>query len=167
MTIGDAAETVDPAAARVDDLAFRARALAQAHPLSSVAHRYLVRALENERGTQPMPEIAEWAGAAFTKGYCVRRVEERDGGAVLETHELDDDALAAAAADAAAALRSSTAAVEVVDALDRVIASEVENRLEQWRDDLAPAACVQLEDYLTWWAVEGYAIRVAETGGRR
>ena len=61
-------------------LAFRARALAQAHPLSDLARRFVDRAVATERLEQPMPEIGIWAGAALMAGYCLRRVEETTAG---------------------------------------------------------------------------------------
>ncbi len=50
----------------------------------------------------------------------------------------------------------------VVAALDRIIASEVNRRLEHWRDSVDDAAWAELEEYITWWVVKGYALRVAE-----
>ena len=61
-------------------LAYRARALAQAHPLTKLARRYLDWAVAGQRTSQPLPEIGIWAGASLLEGYCVRRVEEEDLG---------------------------------------------------------------------------------------
>jgi hypothetical protein len=49
-----------------------------------------------------------------------------------------------------------------VAALDRIIASEVTRRLQNWREDIDDEAWAELEEYITWWAVKGYALRVAE-----
>ena len=50
----------DPAD-RVGDLTFKARALAQAHPLTVTATSYREQMIEEERRTQPMSEFADWA----------------------------------------------------------------------------------------------------------
>ena len=63
-----------------EDLAYRARALAQAHPLTSLARQYVDRSVAEQRTSQPIPEIGIWAGAATIGGYCLRRVEEAEVG---------------------------------------------------------------------------------------
>lgn len=63
-----------------EEVAYRARALAQAHPLTPLAKRYLDRIVAEQRTSQPLPEIGIWAGAAILGGYCVRRVEEGEAG---------------------------------------------------------------------------------------
>ena len=63
-----------------EDLTYRARALAQAHPLTGLAQRFINRAVGEQRTSQPIPEIGIWAGAALINGYCLRRVEENDAG---------------------------------------------------------------------------------------
>ncbi|MGI9051180.1 MAG: hypothetical protein ACR2HQ_00775 [Ilumatobacteraceae bacterium] len=156
MAIGDPAS-----------LAFRARALAQAHALSPAANRLLNRAVAEEARTQPRPELGAWAGAALTQGYCLRRVQE-DGDQVLVDTGAGADELAAldrAAAAHAAQLRSATGDDVTVAALDLLVGSQVEHRLEPWRDELDAETCVELEQYLTWWVVKGYGLRVAETAG--
>ena len=156
-----------------EDLAYRARALAQAHPLTTLARQYVDRSIAEQRTSQPIPEIGIWAGAATIGGYCLRRVEESEAG--LELTASDDDlpdldALEEATARIAAELRGEGAGGHIlgdedrtIEALDRIIASEVSRRLDHWKDDVDQAAWGELEEYLTWWVVKGYALRVAET----
>jgi len=156
-----------------EDLAYRARALAQAHPLSALARRYVDRAVADQRTSQPVPEIGIWAGAAAINGYCLRRVEETEAGIDLapadEDQQPDLDALEGATTQVAADLRTEGAGGHLlgdedrtIEALDRIIASEVSRRLDHWKDDVDQAAWGELEEYLTWWVVKGYALRVAE-----
>ncbi|HWG72937.1 MAG TPA: hypothetical protein VG184_02655 [Acidimicrobiales bacterium] len=161
------------------DLVFRARALAQAHPLSPAASRFINRVVGQQRVDQPLPEIGIWAGGSLIDGYCLRRVEEEDGGAPMEgpdpVRESDADRsaeldrLEGAASAIAADIRSG--AVEsgqpgseerTIAALDLLIAGAVERRLDHWRDSVDEKAWAELEEYLTWWVVKGYALRVAE-----
>ncbi len=144
-------------------LAFRARALAQAHALSGAAQRMMNRAVADEARTQPRPELGAWAGAAFTQGYCLRRVQE--DGTVFEDFAPDDDALDRAGTERAAELRTNSADVVTVAALDLIVGSQVEQRVEPWRDEIDDATRLELEQYLTWWVVKGYGVRVAETSG--
>ena len=156
-----------------EDLAYRARALAQAHPLTTLARQYVDRSVAEQRTSQPIPEIGIWAGAATIGGYCLRRVEETEAG--LDLAATDDDlpdldALEEATARIAAELRAEGAGGHllgdedrIVEALDRIIASEVSRRLDHWKDDVDQAAWSELEEYITWWVVKGYALRVAET----
>lgn len=156
-----------------EDLAYRARALAQAHPLSHLARQYVDRAVADQRTSQPLPEIGIWAGAAAIGGYCLRRVEETEAGIELSPAEEDLpdlDTLEAATSQIAADLRTEGSGGHVlgdedriVEALDRIIASEVSRRLDHWKDDVDQAAWGELEEYLTWWVVKGYALRVAES----
>ena len=156
-----------------DELSYRARALAQAHPLTPLAKRYIDRAVEEQRSSQPMAEIGTWAGAALLSGYCLRRVEETEAGLELapdEESQPDLDELDEASAQIAADLRTDDASKHVmsdddrvIDALDRIIASEVSRRLDNWKEDVDQAAWGELEEYLTWYVVKGYALRVAET----
>jgi hypothetical protein len=156
-----------------EDLAYRARALAQAHPLTHLARRYVDRSVAEQRTSQPIPEIGIWAGAAAIGGYCLRRVEESEAGldlAASEENLPDLDALEEATTAIAAELRSEGAGGHIlgdeertIEALDRIIGSEVSRRLDHWKDDVDQAAWGELEEYLTWWVVKGYALRVAET----
>ena len=154
------------------DLVFKARALAQSHPLTPLAKRFVDRAIAQQRTSQPIPEIGIWAGYALVNGYCLRRVEESVSGHVFvpaEGTECDLDWLDEEAGRIAADLRSDEAsghclgdADRTVAALDRIIAGEVERRLDHWRDSIDDKAWAELEEYITWWAVKGYALRAAE-----
>jgi hydrogenase maturation protease len=77
-TVGSSTE----GAGRSEQLAYRARALAQAHPLSPLAERYLSRLLAVARASDPRPEVAGWGAVAFRLGYSVFRVAEADRGVV-------------------------------------------------------------------------------------
>ena len=176
-------------------MAYQARALAQAHPLSPQARKYLDWAVAEQRTSQPLPEIGIWAGSALTEGYCVRRVEEEDLGlpgslAVSgepaltgETATADEgaavptiDELDLAASELAATLRSEpdddrpgpwghpdpSYEARLLEVLNRIVTSQVSNRLSHWRDSIDDAAWGELEEYLAWWVVKGYALRVAE-----
>ncbi|HEV2766835.1 MAG TPA: hypothetical protein VGV63_03880 [Acidimicrobiales bacterium] len=155
-----------------EDLAFRARALAQAHPFTSLAQRYLNRVVGEQRASQPLPEIGTWAGAALTGGYCLRRVEEDEAGLTLEATpdaDVDPDRLDEVAMQIAADVRTGAGEHSLGDdertvaALDRLVHAEVDKRLEHWRDSIDDKAWAELEEYLTWWVVKGYALRIAET----
>jgi len=157
-----------------EELSYRARALAQAHPLTALAKRYLDRAVAQQRLCQPIPEIGIWAGASVLNGYCLRCVEENDSDILLaaagdDTAFPDLDELDELATQVAAELRSDTGSRHllgddsVYDALDRIISSEVNNRLGHWRDTIDDNAWAEMEEYITWWVVKGYALRVAET----
>lgn len=170
------------AGAGPEDMSFRARALAQAHPLTPLAKRFVDRAVADQRTSQPLPEIGIWAGAGLIKGYCLRRVEEEDVGMTLDPgaasterplSEGDEVAqmlqLEESATRIAADLRTEGTGSQVLGdegctlaALDGIIASEVRNRLDHWRDSIDEAAWGELEEYLTWWVVKGYALRAAE-----
>jgi hypothetical protein len=156
-----------------EDLAYRSRALAQAHPLTTLARQYVDRSVADQRTSQPIPEIGIWAGAAAIGGSCLRRVEETEAGLEFEAAQEglpDLDALEEATSTIAAELRSEGAGGHLlgdedrtIEALDRIIAAEVSRRLDHWKDDVDQAAWAELEEYLTWWVVKGYALRVAET----
>jgi hypothetical protein len=156
-----------------EDMAYRARALAQAHPLTDLARAYIDRSVAEQRTSQPIPEIGIWAGAAAIGGYCLRRVEESEVGMDLAPaqDDLPDlDALEEATSGIAAELRVEGAGGHMlgdedrnIEALDRIIASEVSRRLDHWKEDVDQAAWDELEEYLTWWVVKGYALRAAET----
>ena len=162
-----------------EDMSYRARALAQAHPLTDLARAYVDRSVAEQRTSQPIPEVGIWAGAAAIGGYCLRRVEESEVGMDLKasTEDLPDlDALEEATSAIAADMRVEGAGGHMladedrtVEALDRIIASEVSRRLDHWKDDVDQAAWDELEEYLTWWVVKGYALRTAEraTGALR
>lgn len=155
-----------------EDLARQARTLAQAHPLSPLAGEFVNKSVTEQSASQPVPEIGTWAGACLTNGYCLRRVEENQAGLVLQVQHGSDmgvDTLGAEAARIAADLRSPDSGVrflieeeQIVSALDRIIASEVSRRLDNLRSAIDKDAAIEIEEFLTWWTVQGYALRVAE-----
>ncbi len=155
-----------------EELTYRARALAQTHPLTPLAGRYIERAVGEQRASQAIPEIGIWAGGSLIDGYCLRRVEEDDVGLTLGAvagDVPDLDVLEAEASRIAAEVRTGAGDyllgddVRTVAALDRLVHSQVDRRLEHWRDSVDDKAWAELEEYLTWWVVKGYALRVAET----
>ncbi len=155
-----------------DELVYRARALAQAHPLTPLAKRYIDKSVGEQRASQPIPEIGIWAGGASIDGYCLRRVEEDDAGLVLGAVEgtaSDLEELEVEASRIAAEVRIGAGDYllgddgRTVAALDRLVYSQVDRRLEHWRDSVDEKGWAELEEYLTWWVVKGYALRIAET----
>lgn len=148
------------------DLAFRARALAQTHPLSAAVYRIVNRVVADEGRFQPMAAAGVWAGAALTQGYCVRRVQEASAGVEESVVEwVSDEALERAASNLVAEIRGGLVDENTVAALDLLIGSQVDSRIEQCGDGLDPTAIAELEQYFTWWVVKGYALRQAETIG--
>lgn len=168
MTAGDS----------VDDLCFTARALAQTHPMTEAAHRYRQRCHRAERSRQPATEPADWASTALLVGYCLRRAEEQRAGAEpvggigaagVELAGPGSDDPSDAIAAVAESLRTGEAErvtllapAVVVSALDRVIATELDKRQEHLREQLDDAEWSELEDYIAWWTVHGYALRAVE-----
>ncbi len=159
--------TLDP-----EDLTYRARALAQTHPLTRLAGRYIDKAVGEQRTSQPIIEIGIWAGGALIDGYCLRRVEEDDAGFTLsavEGADIELDALDEEAGRIAAEVRTGAGDYllgddgRTVEALDRLVHSQVDRRLDHWRDSIDDKAWAELEEYLTWWVVKGYALRIAES----
>lgn len=156
-----------------EEVAYRARALAQAHPLTPLAKRFQDLAIVEQKTSQPIPELGTWAGAALLNAYCVRLVEESLAGVELLAIDGNDDAripaLDEAATRIATEMRSDDIAKHLlvdeaitVEALDRIVASEVSRRLDNWKDELDSSAWGELEEYLTWWVVKGYSLRIAE-----
>ena len=170
------AEVLVPEASDVDDLAFRARALAQAHALSPRAAVYRTWRLRRDEALHPVPELSSWAATAFLTGYCVRRVEESmcidDRPATCDLPPGGDWELAwerAAAIAAASLVDPSTPTpvtrlgrAVVVAALDAVIGREVDKRNEHVREHLSPLDWSQFEAFVAWWVLDGYAIGVVE-----
>lgn len=158
--------------ADAEDLARQARTLAQAHPLTALASEFVNRAVAEQTASQPSPEVGAWAGACLTNGYCLRRVEENEAGLVLQVQKDADvgiDQLGEDATRIAGELRNpgSTGPFlidedRVVPALDRVIASEVSRRIDNIRNALDREALAEIEEFLTWWTVQGYGLRAAE-----
>ena len=170
------ADGADRAAAHDDDdqiasLTFRARALAQAHPLSATASLYRKRMIDAERSSQPLPEFADWAATAFLVGYCIRRVEEADCGLAPDTSKGSDALVplghdAVRFSDEVRAGRSAGRRLleqELVEALlDRVISTEIEKRVEHWKAQISKADWAMFEQYIAWWVIHGYSLRAAE-----
>ena len=155
----------------VDDLCFTARALAQTHPMTEAAHRYRQRCHQTERARQPVTEPADWASTALLVGYCLRRAEEQRAGTEAEPADAGLDHLAPAMAAVAESLRAGEAGrvtllapAVTIAALDRVIATELDKRREHLQEQLDDRQWSELEDYIAWWSVHGYALRAAETG---
>jgi len=156
---------------RVADLTFKARALAQAHPLTVTASSYREQMVEEERRTQPMTEFADWAATAFLVGYCIRRVEEADTGKMPETSS-QADALVPLAHDAARlsdevkqGRPAGTQLLEqplVEELLDKVISTEIDKRAEHWKGQISKADWAMFEGYVAWWVIHGYSLRAAE-----
>ena len=154
----------------VSDLCFAARALAQTHPMTEASLRYRQQCFESERARQPVTELADWASTALLVGYCLRRSEEQ---------RVPGDRLPAAAADGEIDLENVAALSETlrvgdpgsvsllpaevtVAALDRIIATELDKRNEHLREQLDDASWSELEDYIAWWTIHGYALRASE-----
>lgn len=156
-----------------EQMAFSARALAQAHPFTQMVKRLYESNMEEERKAQP-GDFSIWAGSALTKGYCVRRVEEDDAGMELigaDAGSLPEPAeLEEAAVPFIKALQTPDAPLDfflaeqdaVLEVLDRIIGSEVRNRLDTAPANVSSRGRMELEDYLTYWVIKGYALRTAE-----
>ena len=151
--------------------AYKARALAQAHPLTPLAQRSRSKAVAQEEIDQPMTELARWAGEALLKGYCLRKVEEQDAGvgAGAFDEETDIEVVETRASEIAADLRTGDTGPHLLGeadltfgALDRIITSELSNRAQNYRESVDDAGWRQFEEYLAWWTVRGYALRAAE-----
>ena len=155
------------AGADVTDLCFAARALAQTHPMGEAPHRYRQECMERERERQRVAEPADWAGTALLVGYCLRRAEEQRASAERRdpTAGIDEERVA----EVSEALRMGDAdrvsllpAAVTVEALDQIIATELDKRREHLREQLDDEAWSELEDYIAWWVVHGYALRASE-----
>lgn len=155
-----------------DSLTFKVRALVQAHPLSSAAHRYVNQIVERERRERSPSEIGVWAGYALTTGYSLRRLEEVEviGERLAADESLSFEQLDASASELAGAIRTSGAEHHhllpesvVVGALDDLIGGEIDRRLDALKGQIGEEAMGDLEEYIAWWLVKGYALRIAET----
>lgn len=154
------------------ELVRQARTLAQAHPLTPRASELINKAVAEQQSSQPMSEAGAWAGAAVVNGYCLRRVEENEAGLVLQHRadaDVDVEQLDREADRIAAQLRDAGSTPPflvdddaVLAALDRLIGTEVSRRMDNVRHAIDDAASGELEEYLTWWTVKGYALRAAE-----
>lgn len=152
-------------------LVFKVRALAQAHPLSNGAHRYLNQLVARESDAQPQREIGAWAGYGLTVGYCLRRIEEveilgsRSEASPLSFEEADrlSSRLTVEIRTAGADGRYLMSEDIVVTTLDDLIAGEIERRLDQWKGTVPKETWRELEEYIAWWVIKGYALRIVET----
>lgn len=159
----------------LDQAIFRARALGQSHPYTARAYRYVNDVVARERAKQPSDELGVWAGYAINAGYCMRRVEEEDTGLTVESppDDLPSD-LDAAATHVTTLVRTEGAGpyllyeeARVVEALDRLIDGEIDRRIGDTGDPeqdapVDPDVRADVEEYLAWWVVKGYALRVVE-----
>ena len=156
-----------------DQMAYRSRALAQSEPFTELARRLMNGWMEAERNAQP-GNFAIWASAAFTKGYCVRKVEEDDVALTFTTTPDEDmpsaEDVTTKTDEFVGALRSDSADISAItigdedrlfEVLDQVIGSEVRNRTDN-AGNVSARARLELEDYITYWVVRGYALRAAE-----
>lgn len=154
------------------DLAFRARALAQAHALTEPASRYRSWRVGRDSPDHPFPELSTWAETAFLTGYCVRCVEESF---VAEDHTSGREfpsapSLPAWERDAATFVndlptdRACTLVTHalVLSALDDVIAREIDKRAEHVKGQVQAVQWGQFSDFIGWWTLHGYAIRATE-----
>ena len=155
------------------DLAFRARALAQAHALTEAGLRYRAWRIEHDRPQHPIPELSTWAATAFLTGYCIRCVEEswppvspqRPG---PEEHADDNfEMWHRRASDFANALPTDTRSTlldhrVVVAAIDDVIAREIDKRTEHVKEQVPESEWSRFQDFVGWWVVHGYSIRAVE-----
>ena len=167
----------------VADLTFRARALAQAHALTSAAVAYRRWRLERDMHAHPIPELSEWAATAFLTGYCLRCVEqsyavhgtvptvpaspswmapadESPSEEIFQAWEHE----AGLAAQAVASQRGPTLldAALMASALDEIIGREVDKRNEHVRETLSADDWADFERFIAWWVLHGYAIGVVE-----
>lgn len=168
------ADSLDQGAGLVEgdrSIVFRVRALAQAHPLSPAASRYLNQVVARERTTQPQAEIGMWAGNGLMIGYCLRKLEEVEvADAPSDVRPLTFLEADEQASNTAAAIRTTGAEAiylmderAVIEALDELIEGEIDRRLDHWKGTVSLETWKELEEYIAWWVVKGYALRVVET----
>ncbi len=154
------------------DLAFRARALAQAHALTEWALSYRRWRVARDEPDHPIPELSTWAATAFLTGYCVRCVEESQSpvprctvaSGPLGSFE-DAEGRASAFANALSSNVNATIGAHgvVILALDDVIAREIEKRVEHVKEQVSDTDWAQFEAFIGWWVIHGYSIRAVET----
>ena len=163
------------------DLAFRARALAQAHALSAAAAHYRTWRVDRDASDHPFPELSTWAATAFLTGYCVRCVEESfvdalppskpaESSSNTSLSKLSSLPLAAWETQAASFVnqlpnRAESTLLEhrlVLAALDDVISREIDKRAEHVKEQVGSGQWSQFEDFIGWWTLHGYAIRAVE-----
>lgn len=176
----DPTEGPDPAALTAEDLAFRARALAQAHALTERALAYRAWRVGRDKAQHSIPELSTWAATAFLTGYCVRCVEESWPTANMSLQaanlSLQGKVLGATGSFEEWASRGSifadslardpdTTLVEhrcVLDALDNVIGKEIDKRAEHVKEQVSGADWNDFETFIAWWVLHGYSIRSVE-----
>lgn len=155
-----------------EELAFKARALAQSHPLTPLAQRFVQSMVSDQRSLQSHVTAADWAGVEMIAGYCLRRVEENAEGLRYESAEaaVTIDSLDLLTDQIATALRVGDPepyllgdATRTFVAMNHIISSEVDHRLFNLRDEMDAEDCWQFENYAAAWVVKGYALRVAES----
>lgn len=146
--------------------------MAETTPLSALAARFVDREVAEQLFAQPFAELGAWAGEAFVEGYCLRLLEEDQAGLVVGTVDLcgDLERLDASVATVADGLRVGDPVPYLLGdpdvtfhAVDRIIAAVIKKRLEHHRGFAVDRPWADLEEYITWWVVQGYAVRVAET----
>ncbi len=157
------------AALDLDSLCFTARALAQTHPMTDVAGRYRQQRFEEERQRQPVTELADWAGTALLVGYCLRRAEAATVEPTPAPVSISIDDLADRVPGTMDRLRQGDPgdltlldASIVIDALDSIISREIEKRHEHLREQLDDDEWAELEHYIAYWVIHGYAVRTIE-----
>ena len=172
------------------DVAFRARALAQAHALTEAAHSYRAWRIRRDEAEHPFPELSTWAATAFLTGYCVRCVEESlvkeveeepsveeeptDGEVPLSaTHQrVGPDVADFSVWEIEAAKfvndlpRNSDLTLVAHDvvlaALDDVVSREIDKRAEHVKEQVLSTQWSEFGDFIGWWTLHGYAIRAVE-----
>lgn len=161
----------------MNDLVFRTRALAQTHPLSRLATRFVSDTARRESASQPEEEFGVWAGYCLTNGYCLRKVEEVEtNGAyselVGESEHWDSGDLRDSLAEIVSQIRITGTSdiylldeATIIETLDRLIEGEIDRRLDPFKGDVSATTWQDLEQYLAWWVLAGYALRCTETSG--
>lgn len=146
----------------------------------------LRRAEEQQAGTEPAgtegDQLESGSGETGGAPAGADSVRAEDAGVGPEPAETEaelaggelvgtgSDDLFGAIAAAAESLRTGEAEqvtlldpAVVVSALDQVIATELDKRQEHLREQLDDAEWSELEDYIAWWTVHGYALRAVES----
>ena len=126
---------------------------------------YCLRRSEEQRVPHPQP--TETAPAALTsrKTGSNQRIAS---GEPTETVGLDGVDIESVGAISESLRTGDPASVSLlsaeatVSALDRIIASELDKRHEHLREQLDDSAWSELEDYISWWVIHGYALRASE-----
>ena len=130
---------------------------------------YCLRRAEEQQvtKTQQIPEKQQIAARERASTVGVEREDDGFdvGTGAAAAGEVDADAVA----DLSEALRSGDAGRVTllqegvtVAALDRIIATELDKRREHLREQLDDEAWSELEDYISWWVIHGYALRASE-----